>query len=158
MDLTKFVDVWTMEYDNSKFKKGDCVGYIGYNPEIPLKLYEVLAVNYVSEEEGFEYLLKDASYLVWEHELNGPYIPGTNLARYAHLPKERQHELYLEEAKINTPEGKICGFCGEENKFVDDYGWFWIESKTGEILPVCKSCWNGEPGEFHIQKHGLGDR
>jgi len=62
-----FADVWTKEYENSKFKVGDVVLYCG--EFFPKAFYKVLAVNLASEEEGFEYVLEGFSYLVWENEL-----------------------------------------------------------------------------------------
>ncbi len=66
-------------------------------------------------------------------------------------------EKYAQEAREKFPEGSICTFCGGENNFADDCGWFYIHPQGSEGF-CCEDCWNGAPGEAHRKKHGVGDR
>jgi hypothetical protein len=72
---------------------------------------------------------------------------------------EARYPLFLEMAKHDEPEGATCFFCGKENDFADDIGWFYIyPDKLGPGGPCCKACWDGAPGRKHIELYGLGER
>lgn len=73
---------------------------------------------------------------------------------------------WKEQALAECPEGKYCAFCGSENDFYDDLGWFYISPYTNKIAPdgypeegvCCKACWYGPHGQAHVARYGLGDR
>lgn len=73
----------------------------------------------------------------------------------------------VERAKISDPDGVICGFCGAENDWADDCGWFYLESYLtifpdivvpDVLLPSCRECFYGEVGQMHRDKYGVGER
>ncbi len=70
------------------------------------------------------------------------------------------YKYYYNCAINDYPNDGICGFCGGENKFVDDCGFFYCISLTGDkkMLPTCEKCHHGEPGTNHIKIYGLGER
>ena len=48
------------------------------------------------------------------------------------------------------PSGKVCGFCGADNDYADEYGWIYIDpynELTGR--PTCWKCFNSEKGILH---------
>lgn len=67
----------------------------------------------------------------------------------------------LERAKLEEPEGKICGFCNKENNFVDDCGFWYILNKDKPLerksYAACKECFNIHYS-FHVSICGQGDR
>ncbi len=60
----------------------------------------------------------------------------------------------------NEPDGEICKFCGLENDFWDDCGFFYIapDPKIKESRATCKECYFGEHGKKHVARWGLGER
>jgi len=66
----------------------------------------------------------------------------------------------LELAKIDDPDGIICGHCGNVNDFADDIGFWYVsqEDIKAPLLPCCLACWNGEVGRRDIERYGLGER
>lgn len=60
----------------------------------------------------------------------------------------------------DEPGGEKCGFCGKENDFWDDCGFFyvWPDPKIEEGRAACKSCYQGEPGQKHVKRYGVGER
>lgn len=68
-------------------------------------------------------------------------------------------DTLLKLAKDADPEGAACGWCGKPNDFVDDIGWFYIQPDPHDINKACcKACWDGELGERHRNRYGLGER
>lgn len=45
---------------------------------------------------------------------------------------------YVEQARLDDPEGAICAECGEPNDHADDCGWFGTEHGA-----LCSNCWDG---------------
>ena len=79
--------------------------------------------------------------------------------------KERLAEIdkkWLEQALEYEPEGKICFFCNKENDFADDCGFFYVTPDGPDApsanKPCCKACWDGDPGNKHVARYGLGSR
>jgi hypothetical protein len=63
------------------------------------------------------------------------------------------------EARKEDPHGATCGFCGAENDFADDCGWFYLRSPgSDEDLPACESCVKGPIGAQHRERFGVGER
>ena len=60
---------------------------------------------------------------------------------------------YLEMAREQQPRGRTCTFCGKDNTFADELGFFYInpdpaiDARGGH--PCCEDCYNGEPGTKH---------
>ena len=75
---------------------------------------------------------------------------------------------YLSDAKRDYPDGIKCGFCGADNDFADDCGWFYCvplnylelreKFPMNLMKPCCKKCWDGQIGTNHISIFGLGER
>lgn len=68
---------------------------------------------------------------------------------------------YRKAALEDQPEGEYCHWCGEENHFCDDIGWFciWPFANAGELCGItCEGCYRGPSGELHISRYGMGDR
>lgn len=65
----------------------------------------------------------------------------------------------LKNAKLEDPEGAICGFCGKENTFCDNIGWFYLSQKVKvfPILAACEDCHAGSVGQLHRKRYGVGD-
>jgi hypothetical protein len=75
----------------------------------------------------------------------------------------------IDNARTSDPEGLTCHFCGKENDFADDVGFFYILDPTeaqlrnekgilmNEIYPACNQCYFSKR-EYHIAIYGLGDR
>lgn len=65
----------------------------------------------------------------------------------------------LAEARRNEPGGVVCAYCGGENTFADDCGFFYCSVGKGlESKPTCEKCFRGKIGDAHIALYGLGDR
>lgn len=65
----------------------------------------------------------------------------------------------IEAARLDDPEGNTCSYCGKENDFADDCGWFYVTvSRLKASAPCCQSCYQGVPGRRHIELYGVGDR
>jgi hypothetical protein len=64
----------------------------------------------------------------------------------------------LEKAREEDPEGVTCGWCGRENDFADDCGFFWITPTGDDSRPACRECYEGEPGRLHVARYGQGER
>jgi hypothetical protein len=64
-------------------------------------------------------------------------------------------EFYVELARLSDEGGKLCGFCGKENDFADDIGWFYLFSKG---IPSCEKCYRSPVGDYHQKLFGVGDR
>lgn len=68
-------------------------------------------------------------------------------------------DSYLKAAILSDPKGKICFFCGKENDFYDDCGFFYISpDENTKSKPTCYECYYGEPGRKHVEKYGVGER
>lgn len=61
-------------------------------------------------------------------------------------------------ARTAEPEGTVCHYCGKENDFADDIGFFYISPTDDNRGACCKSCWDGPFGKEHVRRYGLGDR
>ncbi len=65
----------------------------------------------------------------------------------------------LEIAYVEQPEGRFCGFCGNQNRWADDCGfWYLSPDEEHKHLPACEDCYRGEPGIKHRLNHGIGER
>lgn len=73
-------------------------------------------------------------------------------------PVVHDNPEWLSDAQRNMPEGKICHFCGKENDFADDCGWFFISPTDDNRGCCCRACYHGEPGQRHIARYGVGER
>lgn len=71
---------------------------------------------------------------------------------------KKVQKRYVEEARVDDPDGIQCQFCGKLNDFADDCGWFYIRPSKNEEGYCCESCYDGEPGKKHIEIYGLGER
>lgn len=60
----------------------------------------------------------------------------------------------------NEPDGEECKFCGKENDFWDDIGFFYIcpDPEIKEGRACCRACYFGEPGQKHVARYGVGER
>ncbi len=65
---------------------------------------------------------------------------------------------YVKLAQELDPAGSKCSFCGKDNDFADDIGWFYIHPTDTSHGHCCKACFDGEPGRKHIKRYGLGER
>jgi len=77
---------------------------------------------------------------------------------------------YYHQALKDDPSGNVCSFCGKDNDFWDDCGWFYIKPTVTiviedeiivsqlELGPCCKACWKGPLGQSHIKRYGLSER
>lgn len=67
---------------------------------------------------------------------------------------------WVELARIDDPHGSICGFCGDDNDFADDCGWFYISpgGLQTKSRSCCKACWDAKPGMDHRARYGVGER
>ena len=67
-----------------------------------------------------------------------------------------REQSWLETARINEPEGSICGLCGDDNTFADDIGFFYI---LVDAIPVCLKCyWRSPEANLHRELYGTGER
>ncbi len=61
-----------------------------------------------------------------------------------------------------NPEDANCAFCGKENDYYDEDGFFYLWTKANAEFAsgqaACKACVNGKPGKMHNKLHGAGDR
>jgi hypothetical protein len=87
----------------------------------------------------------DLSLAIDDHE----WFKGWNAVRFL----EWAHALQ------ECPEGATCHFCGADNFFADDCGFFYIDPEhVHDMRPVCEPCFRGEPGRKHVDYYGMGDR
>ena len=74
----------------------------------------------------------------------------------------RSLDTWKAEAIKDCPEGEYCAWCGKENDFFDDIGFFWIApfpQNAKELQgATCESCYRGELGKAHGDWYGVGDR
>ena len=61
-------------------------------------------------------------------------------------------------ARLFDPKGKVCNFCGKENNFADDCGWFYIHPTVVLKGYVCEECFRSWPGKKHQERYGVGER
>lgn len=101
-------------------------------------------------------------------------LPGSGKSRRAHewVAEDPAHlftnaqgnmvvgESDLANALIKDPTGGVCAFCGGPNGFADDCGfWYlWPDGPQGPNGPSCEACFNGESGQKHQARYGVGER
>ena len=61
-------------------------------------------------------------------------------------------------ARLEDDKGKICSFCGKENLFADDCGWFYIHPTPVLEGYTCEPCFRGVFGQMHQKRYGVGER
>ncbi len=71
---------------------------------------------------------------------------------------EASNPEWLKRAIEEEPEGRVCGWCGNENDNADDIGFFYCTPRDDETKPTCRACYNGEVGNKHVERYGLGER
>lgn len=69
-----------------------------------------------------------------------------------------EQETYLNEAQRLDPSGAVCGWCGSPNTWADDIGFFYCTPEDNDTRPTCEACYQGEPGQKHIRRYGVGER
>lgn len=82
------------------------------------------------------------------------------------MTREQEITNYVAMALADDPEGATCHWCGKENTWADDIGWFYccpVSAGTGstrddESGPTCEACDKGEIGQQHRARWGEGDR
>jgi hypothetical protein len=64
------------------------------------------------------------------------------------------------EPKPDDPTGNFCQFCGYPNDAWDDCGYWYLWPNRGISIGriACWSCYNGEPGNKHRERYGVGER
>lgn len=93
---------------------------------------------------------------MWTKYSCGHYSIGL---AYTVACREGSHALSdLEAAIEDDPLGAVCTFCGGENTFADDVGWFFAHPSIDREGYCCKQCWDGEVGHAHKARYGVGER
>jgi hypothetical protein len=61
-------------------------------------------------------------------------------------------------AVAECADGATCGWCGAQNMWCDDLGFFYINPTGQDSRPTCEACFRGPLGEAHVARYGMGDR
>lgn len=77
----------------------------------------------------------------WKAELkmrfNPEYLSARPKLAKVYADADRRH---VAQAKIDDPEGAICGHCGAKSDYADDCGWWYHNNDAGEYRAACIGC------------------
>jgi len=131
----------------------------------------------LSSEDIVSFLYTQAGLRAPENDMAGALIDAANKLRKEAIELGDWDEAsvkYVEAAKLEAPSGAVCGWCGQENNFADDCGWFmcnplayerhsrgerWeFSQEPKDFRYTCEACYRGGVGERHTAYYGESDR